>query len=615
MTTHFLLPSRFPGIAARNEKGTTKVTGIGNQRVNWNSAYQRALFDLVVMSGVDDFEWELSKENVKPLKGGRSVEVLNKVLSSQRSNEFQLKRRLLREYFELKLASLPVSNEKFHLYTRYIKWIEQNYPSLGKCADLQNVLYRCVRDSSELPEIRNNDIYVNCWIKLTEYCDQPTELFELLFRQGVGTMCSALYITWCNLLEKQKNYRKTASVYAHGLRAGAKPLLWLEDRAEAFFQRYENYLKASSIDDSYDSQTSTMMNLFPEADNPCDKNQTENTRKKLASLLLVEAGGGSEKLIAPVLRTKEMWHPNQSGLGTSNPSKSTRNTCNYEIKSDTLSQENPVLLRDLPPVIENNGLQSNNQLTDFIRPVGIPSSWQKENQIEPGPWNKAYIPSIRSIPLSTRPTSLPEWQIFTEGENRQQEQEPLQHQNEGSQVSGNSQPSVIAKRKGLKLKSLKEDELFHQETVKMAYIEVKSFNHILQCNKNKNTDLLYKDDELLSKLDLPSLPGDKISEIDCFAFDISLIYGGIEELCWEMHRGVNWNIECNNAHNTLIKKGRKNSGDWDKEEAELITEIDDIINGVNNTIINEQSVKSVTVESTRHTLIKSLETIALGQER
>ncbi|CAH8431445.1 unnamed protein product [Heterobilharzia americana] len=579
MTTHFLLPSRFPGIAARNEKGTTKVTGIGNQRVNWNSAYQRALFDLVVMSGVDDFEWELSKENVKPLKGGRSVEVLNKVLASQRSNEFQLKRRLLREYFELKLASLPVSNEKFHLYTRYIKWIEQNYPSLGKCADLQNVLYRC-----------NNDIYVNCWIKLTEYCDQPTELFELLFRQGVGTMCSALYITWCNLLEKQKNYRKTASVYAHGLRAGAKPLLWLEDRAEAFFQRYENYLKASSIDDSYDSQTSTMMNLFPEADNPCDKNQTENTRKKLASLLLVEAGGGSEKLIAPVLRTKEMWHPNQSGLGTSNPSKSTRNTCNYEIKSDTLSQENPVLLRDLPPVIENNGLQSNNQLTDFIRPVGIPSSWQKENQIEPGHGIKPIYRQLEAYHY------LLDRLVYRSGRSSQK-------------------PSVIAKRKGLKLKSLKEDELFHQETVKMAYIEVKSFNHILQCNKNKNTDLLYKDDELLSKLDLPSLPGDKISEIDCFAFDISLIYGGIEELCWEMHRGVNWNIECNNAHNTLIKKGRKNSGDWDKEEAELITEIDDIINGVNNTIINEQSVKSVTVESTRHTLIKSLETIALGQER
>ncbi|CAH8429242.1 unnamed protein product [Schistosoma mattheei] len=50
-----------------------------------------------VRSETDNFEWELSKENIKPLKSGRSVELLNKVLTSQRSNEFQLRRRLLRE--------------------------------------------------------------------------------------------------------------------------------------------------------------------------------------------------------------------------------------------------------------------------------------------------------------------------------------------------------------------------------------------------------------------------------------------------------------------------------------------------------------------------------------
>ncbi|XP_018645097.1 SPFH domain / Band 7 family protein,putative [Schistosoma mansoni] len=51
-------------------------------------------------SEANNFEWELSKENIKPLKSGRSVELLNKVLISQRSNEFQLRRRLLREFFE-----------------------------------------------------------------------------------------------------------------------------------------------------------------------------------------------------------------------------------------------------------------------------------------------------------------------------------------------------------------------------------------------------------------------------------------------------------------------------------------------------------------------------------
>lgn len=46
---------------------------------------------------MDNFEWELSKENVKPLKEGRSVSVLNEVLYSQRSNTIQFKRQQLRQ--------------------------------------------------------------------------------------------------------------------------------------------------------------------------------------------------------------------------------------------------------------------------------------------------------------------------------------------------------------------------------------------------------------------------------------------------------------------------------------------------------------------------------------
>lgn len=72
---------------------------------------------------------------------------------------------------------------------------------------------------------------------------------------------------------------------------------------------------------------------------------------------------------------------NQSGLGTIHSSESIiSNKSNYQIKQDKLSQENSVFIRDLPPIT-----------SDFIRPVGIPSSWQKENQLEPSSWNKAQV--------------------------------------------------------------------------------------------------------------------------------------------------------------------------------------------------------------------------------
>ncbi|KAF6768034.1 hypothetical protein AHF37_09730 [Paragonimus kellicotti] len=50
------------------------------------------------MESADAFEWELSKENVAQLHGGRSVALLNKILSAQNSGEFLNKRQQLRQY-------------------------------------------------------------------------------------------------------------------------------------------------------------------------------------------------------------------------------------------------------------------------------------------------------------------------------------------------------------------------------------------------------------------------------------------------------------------------------------------------------------------------------------
>ncbi|XP_018645098.1 LOW QUALITY PROTEIN: SPFH domain / Band 7 family protein,putative [Schistosoma mansoni] len=398
-------------------------------------------------------------------------------------------------------------------YLRYIKWIEQNYPSLGKSADLQNVLYRSIRDSSDLLGIKNNDTYVGNWIKLTEYCNQPIELFELLFRQGIGTMCSEFYITWCQLLEKGKNYRKIASIYAHGLRAGAKPLLWLEDRADKSIRPW-NYLSIRNYS----------------------------------------------------------------------------NKCNYQIKQDKLTQENSVLIRDLPPIT-----------SDFIRPVGIPSSWQKENQMEPSSWNK--LTTTTTVPASSRPISLPNWEIFTEDQVEQT-------QTDSSNLLNNTQQSTVCtKRKGLKMKSLKESDPC-QPTNEISFIEVSSFNHLLHHHDHGvvvDHSSSHQSDVLLTKLNLPSFPSDKISEIDCFAFDISLIYGGIEELCWEMHRGLKWDINYTNSLNNSSAKDdhRRMLNDfWDKEELELIEEINTILHDnnnddgtVNNLQMNDPLLMNKNVES------------------
>ncbi|CAH8428683.1 unnamed protein product [Schistosoma rodhaini] len=303
------------------------------------------------------------------------------------------------------------------------------------------------------------------------------------------------------------------------------------------------------------------------------------------------------------MRTKEMWRSNQSGLGTIYPSETiSSNKCNYQIKQDKLTQENSVFIRDLPPIA-----------SDFIRPVGIPSSWQKENQLEPNSWNKVQLTTTTTVPASSRPISLPNWEIFTEDQVEQT-------QTDSSNLLNNTQQSTVCtKRKGLKMKSLKESDPC-QPTNEISFIEVSSFNHLLHHHDHGvvvDHSSSHQSDVLLTKLNLPSFPSDKISEIDCFAFDISLIYGGIEELCWEMHRGVKWDI---NYTNSIKDDHRRILNDfWDKEELELIEEIDTILHDhnnddgtVNNLQMNDPLLINKNVESTRYALIKSLESIALN---
>ncbi|CAI2722433.1 unnamed protein product [Schistosoma spindalis] len=425
-------------------------------------------------------------------------------------------------------------------------------------------------------------------------------------------MCSEFYVTWCQLLEKNKNYRKIASIYAHGLRAGAKPLLWLEDRAEAFFKRYENSLKSTVPSSSSSLSLSTDIVGTFTSDYSCNENDNENTRKKLASLRLIETGTQENSLVVPVIRTKEMWCSNQSGLGTIRSSETIiSNKCNYQIKKDKLSEENSIFIRDLQPIT-----------SDFIRPIGIPSSWQKENQLEPSTWNKAQLSTTTTAPVSSRPIGLPDWEIFTED---QVEQQQPQQADSSNSLNNTQQSTICTKRKGLKMKSSSfKDYHTDQQFNEISFIDITLFNHLL--HQSNNIDLLL----LSTKLNLPSYPGDKLSDIDCFAFDIKLIYGGIEELCWEMHRGIKWDINyhnssLNNNNNTLTQYDHHRNmlnGFWDKEELEVIQEIDSIIHNddddddgtMNNLQINDQLLKNKNIESTRHALIKSLECIALNKE-
>ncbi len=72
--------------------------------------------------------WELSKENVVPIKKGRSAKGLGEKLSTNENNVGNLTT-TQESTFEKDLASENNATLLLDIYTRYIKWIQDNNPT------------------------------------------------------------------------------------------------------------------------------------------------------------------------------------------------------------------------------------------------------------------------------------------------------------------------------------------------------------------------------------------------------------------------------------------------------------------------------------------------------
>uniref|UniRef100_A0A0V0J2Y8 Mitotic checkpoint serine/threonine-protein kinase BUB1 beta n=1 Tax=Schistocephalus solidus TaxID=70667 RepID=A0A0V0J2Y8_SCHSO len=220
----------------------------------------------------------------------------------------------MRKHFEEALRSCPRSR-LLRLYTRYIRWTEENYPALGASADLGDLLFRCVRDTSHLEGVFTHPAYVDVWLKLIDYCDFPLELFSLLFTNGVGTLSAHFYRAWVDRLQRTttasgdssasgaKGANQIASILIHGLRAYAQPIETLESYAESFLHLMENERRLERDEHDFERIT-TEARL----------DRSDERRQKLGALRVVEAVTTGAPSNVPVIRTGNALDVSQRGL-------------------------------------------------------------------------------------------------------------------------------------------------------------------------------------------------------------------------------------------------------------------------------------------------------------
>uniref|UniRef100_T1JEU5 Protein kinase domain-containing protein n=1 Tax=Strigamia maritima TaxID=126957 RepID=T1JEU5_STRMM len=156
---------------------------------------------------MQDGEWELSKENIKPLKQGRQMTCLQSVLESPHSINDRLREEQTK--FELEIRTYNGS-DPLSVWYEYIQWIQQNYPKDGPNGSLFQVI---------------------------NMCSDPLDLFNFMNTNNLFCKLAKFYINWALELEKIEDVKKADAVFIEGINRNAQPIDLLKTSHRQFMVR------------------------------------------------------------------------------------------------------------------------------------------------------------------------------------------------------------------------------------------------------------------------------------------------------------------------------------------------------------------------------------------
>lgn len=181
-------------------------------------------------------EWELSKENVQPLKEGRNVEKLNASLKAR--VEGPMKSKISEEHRKMVEAiDAYTGNDPLQPWIECIKWVKEAYPSGGSQSRLLQLLELCVRTFCKDVRYADDIRYLKVWMDYADRCTNPREIYSFLEENNIGQQ-HALFYEYCGRFwEQQQKFTQAKAIYEFGMARKAQPLNSLKTAHTRFLQR------------------------------------------------------------------------------------------------------------------------------------------------------------------------------------------------------------------------------------------------------------------------------------------------------------------------------------------------------------------------------------------
>ena len=187
--------------------------------------------------GVTDFSIiESHKENIIPLSTGRSARALVAALSTSADGH-----QAEREAFENELLTAPDLDDPLDVWSRYVNWTLNTYPSGNSSqSQLLPLLERATRAFQHDPHYKNDPRYLKFWtLYIQRFSDAPREHFAYLAKNDIGQRLALFYEEFSAYLEGAGRRVQAREVYQKGLENGARPTERLARKFEEFVQRCE----------------------------------------------------------------------------------------------------------------------------------------------------------------------------------------------------------------------------------------------------------------------------------------------------------------------------------------------------------------------------------------
>ncbi|XP_068647604.1 mitotic spindle checkpoint protein BUBR1 isoform X2 [Aristolochia californica] len=198
-------------------------------------------------------EWELYKENVRPLKRGRNVSLLNEALKSQRQSI--LKKSLLEERRRLIEAIDDYKgDDPLKPWLECIKWVQESFPSGGECSGLVVIYEQCVRSFWHADRYKNDLRYLKIWLEYAENCSDAEVIYNFLHANDIGQTHSIYYVSYALLLESKNKTRKADDIFSLGIARKAQPAEKLGEAYKKFLMRSTKRCKITEGEPMEDQQ-------------------------------------------------------------------------------------------------------------------------------------------------------------------------------------------------------------------------------------------------------------------------------------------------------------------------------------------------------------------------